>query len=118
MKLKEKVLKEVLKVKWDGRTKEDKLGFGLSKTIDLTLTEAEKQFIRRTKKGICLICKKKDKFSKETVCGDCSLKWLEKKGKLKDYIKRAEVGKVIDDFPLVYIDLIGKEKLKQKLGIK
>lgn len=41
-----------------------------------------------TKKGVCIICNKKDDYSGECVCGNCSLKWLEKKGKLKDYIKR------------------------------
>ena len=42
MKNKEKVLKEVLKIKWDGKTKEDKLGFGLRRTIDLTLASVGK----------------------------------------------------------------------------
>ena len=85
-----------------------------------TLAEAEKELINRTHKGICLICKKKDDYSKERVCGKCSLKWIEMKGMLKDYIKKEEVGKVIDDFCFSgdkYDNIDIKEELKKELGL-
>lgn len=100
MKIKEKVLKEI-KENWNNETQIGYSQQAVDDTVRRTLIEADKEFIRRTKKGICLICKKKDDFSKEIVCGNCSLRWLEKKGKLKDYIKRTEVGKVIDESKII-----------------
>ena len=109
--IKEKVLKRYKEV-YDKHKVAMFFHSGLDKAIeeaiDLTLVEADKEFIRRTKKGICIICNKKDNFAKECVCGDCSLRWLEKKGELKDYIKLAEVNRVIDKEKKKVCEVFGK----------
>ncbi len=65
-----------------------------------------------------MICKKKDDYSKERVCGKCSLKWIEMKGMLKDYIKKEEVGKVIIELRKKnHITVFQELELKKELGI-